>query len=223
MWVLVVLALTADLWTKAWAFRSLEVGEVRDLLPGVLVLRLSLNPGALFGLGPGMVGLFVVASVAAVAFVGFLFAGSTRRQRVIHLALGLILAGALGNLYDRTFTQYDLVRLRSTDDSPAIALLGHARENAEDSSVTVWAWDSTEAPRTFPLEKLAAPIRRVGVVRDFLKITPTVAGWEIWPWIFNVADALLVAGVALLLIGYWAENRRLQRAVEKNGADAVGT
>ncbi|MGE0481700.1 MAG: hypothetical protein AB7Q17_14635, partial [Phycisphaerae bacterium] len=35
---------------------------------------------------------------------------------------------------------------------------------------------------------------------DFIKIDTTVYGRELWPWVFNVADMLLVGGVAILAI-----------------------
>ena len=53
--------------------------------------------------------LFILASVLAVGFVAYMFATSQRKQWVVHLALGLVLAGALGNLYDRLFVKVDLV------------------------------------------------------------------------------------------------------------------
>ena len=49
--------------------------------------------------------------------------------------------------------------------------------------------------------------RRQGVVRDFIKVEPKFGRFELWPWVFNVADALLVAGVALLLLNFWWERR----------------
>jgi signal peptidase II len=53
-----------------------------------------------------------------------------------------------------------------------------------------------------------------GCVRDFLHPAPGVrlpfgwswpggAGTELWPWVSNVADALLLIGVALLMIRMW--------------------
>jgi lipoprotein signal peptidase len=64
------------------------------------------NHGALFGLGRDYVtlanGIFAVVSVAAaVAIAYWSTRQSTARDRALCIALGLILAGTLGNLYDR--------------------------------------------------------------------------------------------------------------------------
>ncbi|MBN9119552.1 MAG: signal peptidase II [Planctomycetes bacterium] len=64
------------------------------------------NHGALFGIGGGQKGLangtFAVVSVAAaVAIVVWGTRRSTARERGLMAALGLILGGTIGNLYDR--------------------------------------------------------------------------------------------------------------------------
>jgi lipoprotein signal peptidase len=60
------------------------------------------NLGALFGLGHGHNALFsVVSVVAAVAIVWWTTRRSAARDGALCAALGLILAGTLGNLYDR--------------------------------------------------------------------------------------------------------------------------
>jgi lipoprotein signal peptidase len=48
----------------------------------------------------------------------------------------------------------------------------------------------------------------VGFVRDFIKIpTHWLGGRELWPWVFNVADMLLVGGVAILSLHLLSERR----------------
>ncbi len=71
------------------------------VIPGVLNLQLTINTGAVFGLGDGYRWVFMVVSLFAIGLIGFLFARSPASHWASHLALALILAGALGNLYDR--------------------------------------------------------------------------------------------------------------------------
>ena len=72
-------------------------------LPGIN-LTLSTNPGVVFGWAlPRKVVL--IASVVTMALVGFFFANSPRRAWAVHIGLGLVLAGAMGNLYDRLFSE----------------------------------------------------------------------------------------------------------------------
>ena len=96
------LGLTLDLVTKVWAFRALDLGgEGYPFIPGWLHFETTINHGAVFGLGQGQRWLFVGVSFAAIVFLSWLFATSERRQYGYHLLLGMLLAGVLGNLYDR--------------------------------------------------------------------------------------------------------------------------
>jgi signal peptidase II len=69
------------------------------LIPGVVQLRYTTNPGGAFGLFGGQPWLFLAATVGVCAVIVFL---STRlASRLTAVGLGLILGGALGNLTDR--------------------------------------------------------------------------------------------------------------------------
>jgi signal peptidase II len=170
--------LAVDIGTKYWSFATvadepvpLNRAELLDdpnwtppyhagkhVLPwSLLDLRLVINRGAVFGIGANKRFFFIAFTLAALA-AGLVVFGrfTTRRQHLAHIALGLILAGGLGNLYDRIV---------------------------------------------------------YGVVRDFLHLFPgwhLPFGWryphflgggdEIFPWVFNVADVMLLTGMALLMI-----------------------
>jgi signal peptidase II len=91
--------LAGDLFLKHWAFAN--VHDIRTVIPNILDLRLTLNRGAVFGIGQGYVFVFVIITFIAVALIGYALLASRRRQWVFQLALMLVLAGALGNLHDR--------------------------------------------------------------------------------------------------------------------------
>lgn len=174
--ILTAAVLAADLGLKAWSFAhvagqpvQLKPGDAenpefwrrhahptRILIPGVLGLRLTANTGAIFGLGRGGQWVFIGVSLVAAAVILWLFYRSAAGAWPVHIALALILAGALGNLYDRI---------------------------------------------------------RYGAVRDMLYLFPGVKlpwglSWpggnnELYPWIFNIADASLLIGILLLLAVSW--------------------
>lgn len=71
------------------------------VIPKLLNLQLVYNTGAVFGVGKGNQNLFVIVSVVAVIVILFVFARSSSKAWLMHAALGLVLGGALGNMYDR--------------------------------------------------------------------------------------------------------------------------
>jgi len=75
--------------------------EPTVVVPGVLSLRLTINTGAVFGLGKGAQWLFAIISVIALFVIAWLFIKSPAQAWVWHAALALVTAGAAGNLYDR--------------------------------------------------------------------------------------------------------------------------
>jgi len=82
--------------------RLIPPHEPVTVIPHVLEFTLVLNPGAVFGIGAGQRWFFVIFTLCAVALAITLFARWTRPgDRGAHIGFGLIIAGGLGNLYDR--------------------------------------------------------------------------------------------------------------------------
>jgi signal peptidase II len=95
---------SADLLTKAWVFSwpELAAGAVHWLWPNYVGIQLSCNPGALFGMGEGFSWLFAAMSVVAgVAILVWLFWFGAAADICLTASLGSVMAGILGNLYDR--------------------------------------------------------------------------------------------------------------------------
>lgn len=123
--IVVCVVLAADLGLKAYAFHhvagtpvvldpaipesaSIPFHEPTTLIPGILSLRLTANTGAIFGMGKGSRWVFIAVSIVAVGFISRIFWRSPANAILLQIALALILAGALGNLYDRV--QFAAVR-----------------------------------------------------------------------------------------------------------------
>lgn len=211
LWPVAIAGLAADLWSKYAVFNGLHPDEIRTLVPHVLSIRRSVNPGALFGVGQGLAPVFIGASVLALMFVLYLFWQSSPCRRSLHVALGLILAGALGNLYDRTYHVADAI----WEDTGSVSWRGLLGRRIVLTGIltgeTATSWtlgsypDGQGSRRVAKDESLS--LGTTPVVRDFIKIEPKFGRLELWPWVFNLADAFLVIGVGVLLINFWLDRR----------------
>lgn len=99
---LCALIVILDQATKAAVEANLVPGEQVDAL-GPIALTLAHNDGVAFGLASGGGIALVALTIAALAFVGVLFARNPTRPGM-WIAIGLLAGGALGNLIDRVRT-----------------------------------------------------------------------------------------------------------------------
>ncbi|MDY7010509.1 MAG: signal peptidase II [Planctomycetota bacterium] len=98
--------LAADLISKHYVFSTLmnHPDQSVTVIGGFMKFSLSTNSGIVFGiLAPAWA--VMSATVVATVTVIVLFATSLPRQRLLHAALAMVLAGALGNAYDRLFSR----------------------------------------------------------------------------------------------------------------------
>jgi signal peptidase II len=97
----VVLAgLAADRATKVWAIRDLQWrGPIR--ISSFFSFSYAQNTGASFGLGAGANWLFAAVSVALIGALARLMARWPKDNVWLQVGGALVLAGAMGNLYDR--------------------------------------------------------------------------------------------------------------------------
>ncbi|GAA2039154.1 signal peptidase II [Nocardiopsis rhodophaea] len=101
MLTLALVAFVADFATKEIVLAQLLPGETVSVVGELLRLTLVFNSGAAFSIGTGVTWLFtLIASVVAIYIVRV---GRRLRSTGWAIALGLILGGATGNLYDRFF------------------------------------------------------------------------------------------------------------------------
>ena len=197
LFIVTIIGFSADLLTKSWAFQEIAPSPVileREQLlsnphwspipmhdgivaiPGrILNFRLVLNDGAVFGIGSQQRVFFILFTFIALLIAGWIFSRhTTSKNTTAHIALGLILGGGLGNLYDRIF---------------------------------------------------------IGRVRDFMYLFPDRhlpfgLSWpgsnsELFPWIFNTGDMLLLSGMSLLMIFFWRQPT--PKNTSKNPGSTIAT
>lgn len=107
IWPALVLAGTAavlyaaDQVTKALVVANIDHGARYDVIGDVVQLWHVRNTGAAFSILPGATWLFVPMHILAVVMVVYFHRQFRHRGPWIHVVLGAILAGGLGNLTDR--------------------------------------------------------------------------------------------------------------------------
>lgn len=219
-WLVAAFCLWLDLWSKAWAFRTLPVEGAQSWIDGWVEFHRSLNDGAVFGSFTGYTSVFIIASVCALAFVFYLFAHSGRKQWGLHVALAMILSGAIGNLYDRAYVVTDVAKIVD-DDGIERSVIGILLSDPDDKIVRMGSWPEGSSPRRLDPDKYEIKLHRQGVVRDFIRFVPRFPSWfpklagrEMWPWVFNVADAALVCGVGVLLLSCLCDGRGKRDGVQ---------
>lgn len=94
------LIVIVDQLTKAWLVSFLDPGERTSIIGELLRLVHSQNSGALFGLFKDQALLFGLVSIGVVGLIVW-FHGSSGRNTLLSIALGLLLGGAIGNMIDR--------------------------------------------------------------------------------------------------------------------------
>ncbi|GBC98382.1 Lipoprotein signal peptidase [bacterium HR17] len=101
-WFLVTAALTlaVDQASKVLVRAALPLGAQVPIVPGVLYLTHTENPGAAFGLFPNATAFLTVTALLACAIFLWLGKRGFDHHRVA-VAFGMMLGGALGNLTDR--------------------------------------------------------------------------------------------------------------------------
>jgi signal peptidase II len=111
--IVAVTGLAIDLASKQWAWETLRRYRPKRIIKGVLHLELAFNTGAAFGvLGETSWArfVFVAITVASVAYVLRLGWRWPLPGKLVPVAMGMLVGGALGNLHDR------LLRTQQTID-----------------------------------------------------------------------------------------------------------
>ena len=99
-----------DLLTKHLAFEHIQRYQEVTIVDGFFSFGRTTNPGVVFGMGGGAKKIWLGVSVLAVPVILAIFYTVRKPKWILTIALGMILAGTIGNMYDRVFTQLQEVR-----------------------------------------------------------------------------------------------------------------
>ncbi len=101
--VAVVSGVIIDIVTKWVVFSRLEEFGKITLIRNVLNILRSENEGVVFGMFPGKTNAFIILSAIAIIVILCVYIWSDKKHIMSNLTLGLVLAGAIGNLWDRVW------------------------------------------------------------------------------------------------------------------------
>ena len=176
----------ADQAIKVWVKLNFALGERMTFVPGVLELQFIENEGMAFGWAlPGVAGKLLLTGFRLVAAIGIGFYMRNLIESGAHrgllTCLAFIWAGAIGNIIDSalygsifTASHWGMLAEWANSGQPGYAplLMGHV---VDMFHFTV-RW-----PLGLPIDSLA--------------------GQEVFPPIWNLADAAISCGVIAILIG----------------------
>lgn len=106
VFLIFTMVIALDQLTKQVITRTMEIGDSNPIINNFLYITYHRNSGAAFGLFQGqMIFFYIVTAIAIISIVIWLRKLDMKREKVISVALALILGGALGNFIDRVMYQ----------------------------------------------------------------------------------------------------------------------
>lgn len=104
--IIIILGIILDRVTKIWASSSLT-NSCLEVVPNFFKLEYLENRGAAFGILQNRQWFLIVFTSLILVFVAyFLIRYRKQNHKIINISLSMIIAGALGNLFDRILYKY---------------------------------------------------------------------------------------------------------------------
>jgi signal peptidase II len=130
--------LILDLITKKWALTALAGGNRLEILGGWVPLTLAFNRGAAFGISVGDDSrwFFIPVTILALVLLLVLLRQAERGDWLRFVSISMVVAGALGNLYDRVRWSRGVVDFIGPID---LGLMDWPIFNVADMSITCGA------------------------------------------------------------------------------------
>jgi len=101
-WVLLVATLIIDQVVKQWTRANLSVGQsTNGPFPGFFEITHTENKGIAFGMFQGGGVFFAPVAIAIAIYAAYYSFKKQSEAWPLHVTMGLLASGALGNLYDR--------------------------------------------------------------------------------------------------------------------------
>lgn len=158
MWwyyLLAVIIIVADQITKWIIVRFMEIGDTVPVIGEFFQITSHRNKGAAFGILQDQRLFFIIITIVILAgLIWYMQKMSKEGSRLLHIALGLVLGGAVGNFIDRLLTGevVDFLKFRFQ-----------------------FNWFGSEVDYTYPIFNVADSAIVIGVALIFLD---TLLAWR---------------------------------------------
>ena len=109
-----IFAIAVDQISKFWIVNFVPLNAQIKLIPGFLYITHIKNSGGAFGIFQNKINVFIIVSIISILLIIVLKISMNIKSYTYNLALGFVLGGAIGNLYDRYFIREvtDFIYLR---------------------------------------------------------------------------------------------------------------
>ncbi|WP_078413413.1 signal peptidase II [Priestia abyssalis] len=102
-YLIAVFVIALDQVTKWMVVKQMEIGESIEIIPNFLYITSHRNRGAAWGILQGQMWFFYIITAIVIIALVFYIQRLKREERMLGIALGLMLGGAIGNFIDRVW------------------------------------------------------------------------------------------------------------------------
>lgn len=104
--ILLTVILVLDQITKYWIQANFTLYQAVEIIPSFFKIIYVQNTGGAWGIFSGSMALFYIATLVGISFLGYLFYTSKKKNTWYRISLVMMIAGTLGNFYDRLIFGY---------------------------------------------------------------------------------------------------------------------
>lgn len=128
--IISIVVVGVDQGLKSFIASNYALGEVHQLIPGILSFNYLQNEGAAWNILPGQMWLFYVISAIAIFVCLYYLLRYPKQGKLFYTGISLVLGGIIGNLIDRIHLKYVI-------DMIQVDFIHFNIFNVADSAITI--------------------------------------------------------------------------------------
>lgn len=128
--IISIVVVGVDQGLKNFIANNYALGEVHQLIPGILSFNYLQNEGAAWNILPGQMWLFYIISIIAILVCLYYLLRYPNQGKLFYIGISLVLGGIIGNLIDRIHLKYVI-------DMIQVDFIHFNIFNVADSAITV--------------------------------------------------------------------------------------